>query len=124
MTSRGFAAFANRVRNSDEYWVERAKITFAEDLYRQMESHGVTRAQLADRIGASAAYITKVLRGDTNFTIDTMVRLVRAVDPGLTVLMSVAGTGISSVKARARTSRLRSRGNSTGARHPSASRLA
>jgi len=43
-----------------------------------MEANGVSRSDLARRLGVSPAYITKVLRGNINFTIDSMVRLVRA----------------------------------------------
>jgi hypothetical protein len=43
-----------------------------------MEANGVTRSDLARRLGVSSAYITKGLRGNINFTVDSMVRLVRA----------------------------------------------
>jgi transcriptional regulator with XRE-family HTH domain len=43
-----------------------------------MEVNGVSRSELARRLGVSPAYITKVLRGNVNFTLDSMVRLVRA----------------------------------------------
>ena len=35
-------------------------------------------ADLAEKIGTSAAYITKVFRGDANFTIESMAKLSRA----------------------------------------------
>ena len=34
--------------------------------------------QLTKRLGTSPAYITKILRGDINFTVDSMVRLAKA----------------------------------------------
>jgi transcriptional regulator with XRE-family HTH domain len=43
-----------------------------------MEANGITRSDLARRLGVSPAYITKVLRGNVNFTVDSMVRLVKA----------------------------------------------
>ncbi len=88
--NKNFRALADGVRGSDEYWVERAKIEFVEGLAREMEIRSITRAQLAGRIGASAAYITKVLRGDTNFTIETMVKLARAVSEALVVQVTIA----------------------------------
>ena len=42
-----------------------------------MEANGVSRGELARRLEVSPAYITKVLRGNVNFTLDSMVRLVR-----------------------------------------------
>jgi len=43
-----------------------------------MKANGVSRSELARRLGVSPAYVTKVLRGNVNFTLDSMVRLVRA----------------------------------------------
>lgn len=76
--TEGTGKFAEKIRQRDSYWVERVKIDFAEELGRLMERRGVNRAELAQRIGTSAAYISKALRGDTNFTIESMVKLVRS----------------------------------------------
>lgn len=78
--TEGTGKFAEKIRQRDSYWVERVKIDFAEELGRLMERRGINRAELAQRIGTSAAYISKALRGDTNFTIESMVKLVRALD--------------------------------------------
>jgi transcriptional regulator with XRE-family HTH domain len=43
-----------------------------------MEANEISRSELARRLGVSPAYITKVLRGNINFTLDSMVRLARA----------------------------------------------
>jgi transcriptional regulator with XRE-family HTH domain len=43
-----------------------------------MAANRITRSDLARRLGVSPAYITKVLRGNVNFTVESMVRLVRA----------------------------------------------
>jgi transcriptional regulator with XRE-family HTH domain len=48
-----------------------------------MKSKEVTRSQLAKKLGTSPAYITKVFRGDANFTIESMVRFCRALDGNL-----------------------------------------
>lgn len=64
---------------TDDYWVEKAKTDFAVKLETSMRRAGCSKAELARRINKSAAYITKVLRGDTNCTIETMVSLLRAV---------------------------------------------
>lgn len=62
------------------YWVEGAILDFTEDLCRVMDEKGVSRAELARRIGSSPAYITKILRGNSNFTLASMVRVARALD--------------------------------------------
>jgi len=45
-----------------------------------MKDRGLNRTALAEKIGTSPAYITKILRGDTNFTLDSMVRFALALD--------------------------------------------
>lgn len=65
-------------KKSDGYWVEKAKLDFSLGLEKQRRSNGLTYAAIAKLIGTSAAYITKVFRGDTNVTIETMVKLARA----------------------------------------------
>ena len=46
----------------------------------RMDSKGVTQAALAEKIGTSPAYISKVMRDDANFTLETMTKLAMAVD--------------------------------------------
>jgi transcriptional regulator with XRE-family HTH domain len=45
-----------------------------------MKEQKISRAELARRMGTSRAYITKLLSGDANFTLQTMVKLALAVD--------------------------------------------
>lgn len=65
-------------KKTDAYWVESAKLDFAMALEKQIRLAGLSYANLAKKIGTSAAYISKVFRGDTNMTIETMVKLSRA----------------------------------------------
>lgn len=67
----------------EEFWTATAIMEFTEELSRWMEQNRVSRSELAARIGVSAPYITKILKGNVNFTIDTMVRLARAVGANL-----------------------------------------
>ncbi|MEI6656781.1 MAG: helix-turn-helix transcriptional regulator, partial [Verrucomicrobiota bacterium] len=62
-------------RQSHAYRVEGASIRFTEDLVACMKASGLTRTALAGKIGSSPAYVTKILRGDTNFTLDSMVKI-------------------------------------------------
>jgi transcriptional regulator with XRE-family HTH domain len=59
--------------------------TYVRDLARRMEAHGMKRADLARKINASTAYVTKVMRGNANFTLETMTKLALAVDGRLDV---------------------------------------
>ena len=44
-----------------------------------MDDMGLTRKDLADRIGCSPAHVTQTLRGDANVTLDTLVQFAMAV---------------------------------------------
>jgi plasmid maintenance system antidote protein VapI len=63
-----------------DYWIDGPITEFVEDLARLMEEQEVTRAELARRLGTSRAYITKMLGGNANFTLLTMVKLAMALD--------------------------------------------
>lgn len=75
--------YKERVRgleNDPEFLLERVKLAFAEELCRLMEEQGLSHAQLAERLGTSRAYITRILRTDYNLTAETMVKLAQALD--------------------------------------------
>jgi hypothetical protein len=63
-----FRSLLEEARKSPEYWVERAMLEFTEELIGLMESKKISRAELARRLGRNPAYMTKILRGSTNFT--------------------------------------------------------
>lgn len=65
-------------RKEKIYQQEAAKLEFATQLHVRMVEAEINRATLATMIEHSPAYITKVLRGDNNPTIETMVELVHA----------------------------------------------
>ncbi len=67
-----------QLADDEQSQIEAAKIDFAVDLARQMSREGLIKRDLAARLGTSAAYATKVLRGDANLTLESMVRLARA----------------------------------------------
>jgi hypothetical protein len=72
MEKSRFQKFLERAREQDAYWIAAATITFTEDLCRLMHEAGITRMELAERLGVSPAYVTKVLR----FSIGAAVILV------------------------------------------------
>ena len=76
--SKTLQSFVERSSEADSYWVEEAKLGFSVSLERQRRFAGMTYAAIAKKIGTSAAYITKIFRGDTNVTIESMVKLARA----------------------------------------------
>jgi transcriptional regulator with XRE-family HTH domain len=79
MSEKSFAALFEAAERHDEYWTERAIIEFTEELSRWMEARGISQAELAAAIGASQPYVSKVLKGNVNFTLATLTKLARAV---------------------------------------------
>jgi transcriptional regulator with XRE-family HTH domain len=79
---------AETARQTDAYRAEGASIVFTEALVARMEACGMTRSVLAEKIGTSPAYVTKILRGDTNFTLDTMSKIASALDCELSISLA------------------------------------
>lgn len=79
MKAKSFDELYKEARQKDAYRVADAIYSFTEELNRIAQLEGVSRAELARRLGTSAAYITKVFRGDVNFTVESMVLLAGAV---------------------------------------------
>ena len=85
MSYNSFNEMFSEVKKDDSYWSEKAKLDFAIELNGLLEKRKVSRADLARLLGKSPAYITKILRGENNFTIDTMTRIARALDGDLSL---------------------------------------
>lgn len=77
-TSDRFANLFKQFEQSDTYHIDGAKLEISEQIYLAMEQQGVSNAKLARRLGKSRAYITKVLQGNVNFTIESLVKIARA----------------------------------------------
>lgn len=60
--------------------VEMKKLMIVEDLLEIMEQDGITRTELAKRMGVGPPRITSMLNGTNNFTIETLIRAARAVN--------------------------------------------
>jgi transcriptional regulator with XRE-family HTH domain len=88
---KSFKDLFESARKRDEYWIARYKLEFTEQLQRLMEQKRETRASLARKLGKSPAYLTKIFRGNVNFTMESMVRLVRALGGSLRIEMESEG---------------------------------
>lgn len=73
------------IKDTAGYVADHAKLDFAADIERHMESIGMTRSELAAKIGHAPSYITKVLRGDANLTIESMAKLSHALGCKLSI---------------------------------------
>lgn len=91
--SRGsFEELFAKQRKSPHYWTEQARLEVMIEVARAMEERGISRAELARRLGTSKAYVTKILRGDANFTLETLARLAHALDGRFRFHVAPAGT--------------------------------
>jgi len=66
-------------RESHVYRKESVILDFTEDLVVRMDELGMTRSELARKLDTSPAYVTKILRGNANFTLDSLVKIAHAV---------------------------------------------
>lgn len=83
MSLSSIEKYRERVRsieNTSEFLLEIVKLTFAEELCRLLDERGMTHGQLAEKLGTSRAYVTRILRTDYNLTAETMVKVARALD--------------------------------------------
>lgn len=74
-----------QLEHEPESRLERMKMLVAEEMCKYMEAHEMTRAALAERLGTSRAYVTKMLRGNCNFTLESLDRTAAALGCRLSV---------------------------------------
>jgi transcriptional regulator with XRE-family HTH domain len=53
---------------------------FLAQIYDQMLAQGISSAEMAQRLGCARSYVTRLFRGSTNLSVQTMVKLAQAVD--------------------------------------------
>jgi transcriptional regulator with XRE-family HTH domain len=61
-----------------ELYAEELILDLTEQIVAAMKELGVNRTELAARMGVSKAFVTKLLRGNTNITLKTMASLARS----------------------------------------------
>jgi transcriptional regulator with XRE-family HTH domain len=82
-----FAELRQRAREDPAYLTERALLEVAERVYVAMEEQGVSRAELARRVGVPRQRVTNFLNTPSNTTVQTIVRFAQAL--GLEVDISL-----------------------------------
>lgn len=76
-----FAELYDAVKDTVAYQTEELKLAFTESvLVRMDELDHLSRADLAVRMGATKPYVSKLLKGKTNFTFETLVKLAHALE--------------------------------------------
>jgi transcriptional regulator with XRE-family HTH domain len=85
--AKSFRELFKNARKSAEYWAEVATLDFTGALHKKMQELNVNRTELANRIDASPAYVTKIMNGTTNFTIKSMTALAHAVGQKVRIVL-------------------------------------
>jgi ribosome-binding protein aMBF1 (putative translation factor) len=67
-----------QMKDSERYDQEVLRSDISDQIVCLMESQGITKAELARRLKTSKAYITKILQGNANFTLDSLAQISRA----------------------------------------------
>lgn len=62
------------------YFSERATYDITEQIFRRMEELGLSKSDLAQRLNTGKPYVTKILRGNTNFTLQSLEKIARALE--------------------------------------------
>ncbi len=89
MKPTSFDELYREAESHDDYWIAGTIQEFTEELSRRMEEEKISRGDLARRLGTSPAYVTKILRGNANFTLATMVKLARALGMELRIRLAL-----------------------------------
>lgn len=70
-----FEAMLSRMKKDEAYWIEAARDDVSDLINDKMLAQKVSRAELARRLKTSRAYITKMLQGNANFTLESLARI-------------------------------------------------
>lgn len=68
------------LQNDPSFLTEQLILEINEAICRLMQEQGVSRAELARRIGVQRSYITRMLNGMPNLTLSTLVKIATALN--------------------------------------------
>lgn len=80
MTIKSYRKLLQDAKKSVTYKIEKAKLDFVVAMNSLIAEKEITKRVIADRLGCTAPNVSQLLRGDGNFTLETMVKLADAVD--------------------------------------------
>ena len=79
MSNKTFAALEARLAGTPEFTAESVAVAFMVDINARMLAQGISNVELAQRMGTTRSYITRLFRGSANLSVQTMTRLAAAV---------------------------------------------
>ncbi len=80
------SALLKDCRKDPDFVFEELVYDIACELKRIMEERGITKKQLAQRLGVSPAYVSKVL-GGSNITLKTLARILAALEADVSIVL-------------------------------------
>jgi putative zinc finger/helix-turn-helix YgiT family protein len=101
-TQPGYGQRVAEARNSEDYRTDQILDGVTEAIVDRMRALGLSRRDLADRIGVSPARVTRLLRGVDDFTVKTLVEVSRVLDCDLSVSLVPRGVDPQAAIAEAR----------------------
>ena len=88
-----------KYQDSIEYCLEEVILNFTEQICELMEKQKINRAELAERLGVSGAFITKLLNGNPNLTLKTMMNIASALKSDLNIQIQPRRSAAKRLKA-------------------------
>ncbi len=81
-----FSEALEKSRHTEEFQLESLLYTLTEEFHRRMKELGMTQRELARKLNVTDAYVSKLLSGNANMSLKTLVKLALAL--GLEVEIS------------------------------------
>ena len=69
-----------RLEKDPDFLAGYMKATLVGDIFQAMEEEGISKSQLAERLGKSRQYVGRVLNETANFTIDSISKIAAALE--------------------------------------------
>ena len=79
------------LENDPEFVAGYLKMQFVEDIYRLMAQQGLKPIHLAEKLGKSRQYVSRILNEKANFTFETMAAITCALDARVAARMFTPG---------------------------------
>lgn len=75
-----FKDMLDEFKDDFDFRLETLILDLTDDICRKMEQKNITRADLARKLDISPAAVTKILNGNSNFTLKTILKIAMALD--------------------------------------------